>query len=395
MDHIADEGIQDKRFFETDIYFSEKDGKAALTHILNKMDQNLEMFTTKYPTPSSVNFNYQPLDNIDWTAGFWTGMLWLAYELTSDEKYRRIAETQLDSFKERIDKRIHVDTHDLGFLYTLSAISAYKLTESNEAKQMALQAADLLVDRYHEKAGILQAWGDLTNPNQRGRMIIDCNMNLPLLYWASEVTGRDKYYQIANSHAWQAARYIVRNDSSTYHTFYMNPETGEPIKGDTHQGFSDESCWSRGQAWAIYGFTLSYLYTNDLRYIDTAKKTANYFLNRLPSDFVCYWDLIFTEGNEERDSSGAAIAACGLLELSKHLPLLDENKKIYENAALRIILSLSENYTTKNNNQSNGILLQGVYHKRENVGVNECCIWGDYFYFEALVRLIKDWKPYW
>lgn len=196
--------------------------------------------------------------------------------------------------------------------------------------------------RYFDKAKIIQAWGDLSDPENRGRMIIDCCMNLPLLYWAAEITGDKKYFKAAKNHANQAAEYIIREDASSFHTFYMDVETGEPRFGKTAQGFSDNSCWARGQAWGIYGFALSYKYTNDIKLIELDEKVANYFLNRLPQDCICCWDLIFTGGAQERDSSAAAIAACGLLELSKHLPLEDIMKKIYENAAVNIVKSLAE-----------------------------------------------------
>jgi unsaturated chondroitin disaccharide hydrolase len=322
-------------------------------------------------------------------------MLWLAYEVTEDEKYRKAAERHLQSYQDRLDKRIIVDHHDLGFLYSLSSVSAYKLTGSEPAKRMALQASDLLVARFHKKAGIIQAWGDLQDPNQRGRMIIDCNMNLALLYWASDVTGDETYRRIAYRHAQQAATYLVRENASTFHTFYINPDNGEPVGGKTAQGYSDQSCWARGQAWGIYGFALSYAYTKDPTFIELTKKVTNYFLNRLPEDHVCYWDLAFTDGMEERDSSSAAIAACGLLETVKYLPLSDAYRPFYQQAAINIITSLSTSFTTKDEKESNGILMHAVYSKPDGVGVDECCIWGDYFYFEALVRLIKDWQMYW
>lgn len=366
-----------------------------IAFILKKIDENLEAFTYKFPASASKNNIYPAIENTDWTSSFWTGMLWLAFEITGDEKYKKVLDVHMDSFKKRIDEKISTDHHDLGFLYTLSAVASYKLTGSEREKETALNAAETLITRYHVKAGIIQAWGNLNDPNQRGRMIIDCCMNLPLLYWASEVTGDKKYYNMAYNHASQAAKYIVREDASTYHTFYMDVETGEPKGGKTHQGYSDDSCWARGQAWGIYGFPLSYIYTRDWNFIELTKKLTNYFLNRLPEDFVCYWDLIFEEGDEERDSSSAAIAACGLLEMVKILPLTDECRAIYGNAAIQMIKALAEKYTTKNNPESNGILLHAVYGKPNGNGIDECCIWGDYYYFEALVRLLKDWKLYW
>lgn len=368
---------------------------SAINFVIKKIDENIEKFTYKFPAPASKNNVYEAIDNVDWTSCFWTGMLWLAYEVTGKEKYRKTAEIQLESFKKRIEEKICTDTHDLGFLYSLTCVAAYKITGNEEAKLTALKAADELMKRYFKKAGIIQAWGDLNDPNQRGRMIIDCCMNLPLLYWASEVTGDKKYYDAAYSHVKQAEKYIVREDSSTYHTFYMDVETGEPRFGKTAQGYSDDSCWARGQAWGIYGLPLSYIYTGDNELLNTACKLSNYFINRLPEDEVCYWDLVFTEGNEERDSSAAAIAVCGMMQLSKNLSSSSEYKNIYENAALKVLKSLINNYTAINVPQSNGILLHSVYAKPDNKGVDECCIWGDYFYFEALVRMIKEWELYW
>lgn len=154
-------------------------------------------------------------------------------------------------------------------------------------------------------------------------------------------------------------------------------------------------CWARGQAWGIYGFPLSYKYTGDYSLITLGKKVANYFLNRLPEDSIAYWDLIFTSGPEERDSSSSAIAACGLLELSKYLPVTDSDKRLYENASLHIVKSLTDHYTSKAVSERSGVLLHGVYAKPHNKGIDEYTIWGDYYYFEALVRLMKDWKLYW
>ncbi|WP_256256497.1 glycoside hydrolase family 88 protein [Paenibacillus sp. BC26] len=368
----------------------------AIQYVLSQIDRNMLTFTDTFPSPASVDHRYEEWENIEWTPGFWTGMLWLAYEVTGDAKYRLAAEHQLESYKIRLEERIQTDMHDLGFLYTLSCVSAYKLTCNEEAKRLAIQAADLLLERYWDQAGIIQAWGNLNNPDERGRMIIDCCMNLPLLYWASEVTGDERYYKAADSHVRQSAAYLIRDDDSSYHTFYMDVETGEPRYGKTAQGFSDESCWSRGQAWALYGFPLSYKYSRRSELLDVGQRSANYYLDRLPADYVCYWDLMFTEGNdEERDSSAAAIAACGLLELSKYLPLSNDNRRRYENASLHMLKSLAEGYTTVGNPESNGILLHAVYSKPHRNGVDECCIWGDYFYFEALVRVKKDWQLYW
>lgn len=395
MKEVAFEALKNPELYGQRPQMDKKFVEDAIGFVLKKIDENLGTFVQKFPAPASKNQVYEAIENVDWTASFWTGMVWLAYELTGEDKYKDLAKIHVQSFKKRMDEKIAVDHHDLGFLYSLSCVADYKLTGDEAAAETALNAAKQLTTRYVDKAGIIQAWGSMKDPEQRGRMIIDCCMNLPLLYWASEMTGDDSYYKMAYSHVKQAEKYIVREDASTFHTYYMDTETGAPRFGRTAQGFSDESCWSRGQAWGIYGFPLSYIYTGDTELLDMTKKLANYFLNRLPEDQVSYWDLLFTSGNEERDSSAAAIAACGLLETAKHLPLTDPYRTLYENAALMMIKSLAENYTTAERPDSNGVLLHAVYSKPGKAGVDECCIWGDYFYFEALVRILKDWKLYW
>ncbi len=395
MKNIRDEGIKNPQQYAEIFTPTQEFCDTAIQYVLKKIDQSLDLFIDKFPAPASENLVYPTIENIEWTTAFWTGMLWLAYEVTGDNKYRAVAERNLESFTARIEHKQRVDHHDLGFLYTLSSVSAYKLTGNEQAKHAALQAADHLITRYFDKAGIIQAWGDLSNPEQRGRMIVDCLMNLPLLYWAAQVTGNRKYHDIAQTHAQQTVRHIVREDASTFHTFYMDVETGAPKYGKTQQGYSDDSCWARGQAWAIYGFPLSYRYLKEWELIELAQKVANYFLNRLPEDMIAYWDLVFTEGDEERDSSSASIAACGLLELAKYLPLTNPYRHTYEQAAIAMVRSLAKDYTTVEHPESNGILMHAVYSKRRNRGVDECCIWGDYYYFEALIRLRQDWQMYW
>lgn len=398
MKNITDEGIKNKAKFENIPPLTQEEVKNALDFIIKKIDESLDTFTHKYPAPASVNNVYPAIDNIEWTNSFWTGMLWLAYEYTGDEKYRRVAEIQCEDFANRIEKQICVDHHDLGFLYTLSCVAGYKLTGNEKMKETAIKAADKLITRYKEKGQFIQAWGAVDDPKAY-RLIIDCYLNVPLLYWASEVTGDKKYYEIGYNHAKTALENVIRDDSSTFHTFYFNPETGAPDHGATAQGYSDDSSWARGQAWGVYGLPLSYIYTKDEKFLDAAEKVTNFFLNRLPEDYVCYWDLIFGDGSGQcRDSSAAAIAVCGMMETMKHID--DDYKPVYENACRAIVRSLSENYTTVNTPESNGILLHAVYAMANGVnegnGVDECNIWGDYYYMEALMRYYnKDWKLYW
>lgn len=364
----------------------------AMADVLNQLDAMLPRFTTTFPAASASKGRYPAVENVDWTEGFWTGMLWLAWEVTGDDKYRVVAERLIDSFEERLDKKIKVDTHDLGFLYQLSCVNAWKLTGNTRARGLALHAADLLYQRFNATAGVIQAWGDLSDPARQGRMIIDCNLNVPLLFWAADETGNSAYREAAVRHLAQAARYLVRDDASTFHTFYMDIENGQPLRGDTHQGFSDSSCWARGQAWGIYGFALGFHHTGDTTQPELARRLAHYFLNRLPEDYVCYWDLIFTsQDNAFRDTSAAAIAVCGLAELLSILPLTDPLRPAYHNAITLIMRNLSTHYFAS---AQDGLLREGVYNFGRHMGINEPNLWGDYFYFEALVRLSRVWTPY-
>ncbi|WP_330984620.1 MULTISPECIES: glycoside hydrolase family 88 protein [Enterobacterales] len=368
---------------------------AALGRVTRKLDKNITAFGDSFPGEACEGGIWPRTKNVEWTTSFWTGQLWLAWEMTGKAHYREAAERTLPSFYERIEKRIETATHDLGFLYSLSCVSAWRLTGNETARQSALQAADALMERFNPTAKIIQAWGDLNDPEQQGRMIIDCNMNLPLLYWASEQTGDARYAQAATAHAEQAARYIVRPDASTYHTYYMDVKTGEPRFGNTHQGYSDSSCWSRGQAWGIYGFLLSYLHTGDKSMVELSRSLTHYFINRLPEDSVCHWDLALLGTDAVRDSSAAAITVCGLLELVKALPTLDPHRAHYEEMALRIMQSLTDNYLAHDDEPCEGLLKHSVYHMASGKGVDQCCSWGDYFYLEAMVRLRQIWPLYW
>lgn len=386
------------------------DPKTAFSAALQKIDGNLQPFERLFPDdctlrniyyprqipPHASHLGLQPGANIGWTTAFWTGQLWLAYEWTDNPKYRQVGEIHLSNFRDRIERRILVDHHDMGFLYTLAAVAPWRLTQNPTARETALLAADSMMRRFHPAPGIFQAWGRMDDPEQRGRTIVDCMMNLPLLYWASQVTGNPVFHESAMRHANQTAAHFIRPDSTTFHTFYFDVETGAPRFGQTHQGYSDDSCWARGQAWAIYGFILSYRYTRDPRFLLASQRVADYFLAHLPADKVAYWDLVFGDGSgEERDSSASAIAACGLLELARWLT--DETAAHhYRSAALEMVESLYENYSTRNDPVSNALILHGVYGKPNGNGIDEANLWGDYFYLEALMRLSRpDWQIYW
>ena len=357
-----------------------------LRYIESVLKENLDRFVGKYPHVSVKN-RYSAEENVLWTSSFFVGMCFLAYEHTGDEIFLKYEKEHLDSFLDRLTQRRGI-SHDLGFLYTLSCVADYKVTGSARAEKIARSAAQILAERYNEKGKYIQAWGDMGIKYPDVKIIIDTMLNLPLLYWTGE---RDKI-EIAKNHAVTASTTLVRPDYSTYHTYLMNPETGEAVCGRTHQGYADESIWARGQAWAVYGYALSYRYTGEPSFLTVARNAAEVFRRNLPADFVPYWDFTFTDENPDiRDTSAASIYVCGLLELCRYVE--ESEAQEYLKLVETIMESLRRKYTTKGMEHVNGILTEGMYHRHD--GQEECTIWGDYFYMEALMRLTREWRPYW
>lgn len=381
-----------------DLTLSEQKLREALNEAISKIDIMTVTFSgNQFPDHNSTNNVYPAVKNTKgWNAGFWTGMLWHAYELTDNKKYKEHALWQIPAYTERIDEKLSTDTHDMGFVYTPSCVAAYKITGNAEAKETALKAADQLLSRYHSNGQYIQAWGKMGSKNNY-RLIVDCLMNIPLLYWASEETGQVKYRNAAYNHFNTTLTNCFREDGSTYHTYFFDPVTGAPLRGATHQGVSDDSTWARGQAWAIYGTMLTYGYEKNSVALTAFKEATEYFLDHLPSDYVPYWDFTYGDGAfEPKDSSSAAIAICGILEGLKYMDKDDPLYAKFSNAAKRMMNSLIDNYTTKDVESANGLLLHGTYNHNSNMGVDEMVIWGDYFYMEALHRMLDpDWELYW
>lgn len=388
-----------KKLFKDMPIINQDEMNQALDFASNQIINNLPEFTYKFQNAYSEDGFYKPIENDYWTTGFWTGEVWLAYEHCKDERIKEAGLIQVDSFLNRIEKKIEVDHHDMGFLYSPSCVAAYKLVGSEKAKEAAIKAADQLITRFHPVGEFIQAWGSMDEADNY-RLIIDCLLNLPLLYWATEETKDEKYREIAEKHIHTAIKNVIREDYSTWHTFYFNMETGEPDHGATCQGYRDGSAWARGQAWGIYGSALAYRYTKREEYVEVFKNVTQYYLEHLPKDMVPYWDLEFGEGSTQpRDSSSASIAACGMLEMSKYLN--EEDAAYYTELAKQMMKSVVDHYAVKESKESNGLVLHSTYsnHSPYNTcnhyGVDECNSWGDYFYMEALTRMTKEWNQYW
>jgi len=368
----------------------------AIQDALAIIRRNIPRYQGCCQNHSSLHGWYPTCKNDQWTTGFWPGELWLSWEFTHDDACKRSGEEAVDSFLERIIRKTAVDHHDMGFLYTPSCVAPFLLTGNGKAREAALLAADQLTTRFQKTGGFLQAWG-VMGRKEDYRYIIDCLLNLPLLYWASEQTGENRYRDIALTHTATCLNHSFRNDFSTYHTFFMDPVTGEGVRGETCQGYRSDSSWARGQAWAIYGLALAYKYTKDSKLPSLFDGVVHYFLSRLPEDMIPYWDLMFQTGDEPRDSSSASIAACGLLEMGRLLAT-----DAYEKTAKELMGSLVRSCRVKPDDDANGLVYHGTYSKKSpynsctEEGVDECVSWGDYFYLEALMRLENpSWRSYW
>ncbi len=313
-----------------------------------------------------------------WTGGFWVGLLWLCYKITKDKKYKELAY----SWAERLKGRRFDKTFDLGFLFYPSFVLGYKFTGDENLGRISLDAAKTLSTLVHKKSKFVYCVTYL-NGEKVGRTIIDVMMNLPLLWWAFEETGNGIYYDIAYTHSIRTIEEFIRGSYSTIHVIDFDLDTGNIIRKITTQGYRDESCWSRGQAWAIYGFALAYKTAKDKIFLKTAKKLASYFIEHLPEDYVPYWDFNDPE-KSVKDSSAAAIASSGLLTLS-NLSRQERFKEI----AMKILNSLSsKQYLAKGD--GDGILKHGCFHKPAGLGVDECLIWGDYYFVEALMKIMGE-----
>ena len=326
----------------------------------------------------------------DWVDSFWCGQLWLTWDETKDEAFFAAARAQRPYFAARLDRPAS-HNHDLGFLYSLTTVADYLLTGDQEARALSLRAADALAGRFNRAGNFIQAWNAPAGSTpeevrrRKGKIIIDCMMNLGLLFWAARESGRDELAAIAIAHADTTTRYIIRPDGSTYHTYDFDPDTGAALGGFTAQGFADESCWSRGHAWAIHGYTQTYRHTGEARFLATARELADWALAHLPVDGVPLWDYrLPPDAPQYRDSSAAAIEAAGLLLLAQTLGD-DPAAARYRASAERLLTALIADYTTFVQPEAEGLLLHGASHVARG-RADTMLPYGDYFFVEALLR---------
>lgn len=365
-----------------------------------KISMNLERFSDLMPN-YTVDGKYRLEEDGGWTGGFWTGILWKLYEKTKESKFLETARACQVKLAKRLEERQDTLDHDTGYLYTLSFVADYKLTGDELSRCTALKAARLLQSRFHEKSGVIRSWTvPYRYPETNGRHEVEAiatdgsMLNLCLLYWAACQTGSEQILSMALSHSKAVQQYNIRNDFSSYNIYIFDPDTGSPICGRSSQGMHDESCWSRGEAYHLYGFAMAYRYTGKREFLETARGIADYFIRNLDSDLVPLWDFgAAGMTGQEKDSSAAAVASAGLLELSS---LVDncELSKYYSDKAYDILQSLYLNYSTKDDPTCEGLLLHGCGCRKDGISDNSL-IYGDYFYIESLLKLSADTTRLW
>jgi unsaturated chondroitin disaccharide hydrolase len=344
----------------------------------------------------------------NWTSSFITGMALLAWDRTEEEHFLQQTLRLERMYSDKVFTH-HADTmHDLGFLYSLYSVAIFKLTGADAHREVGLRAAEVLAARFMPKGKFIRAWGrmdaatvgtiDTGLIKTDNLAIIDCMMNLPLLFWAGEQTGDKKFYDIAVAHADTTLKHFVRADDSVFHAFRFDLATGKPAGGDNYCGHATPSHWARGTTWAIYGFALAYKYTQDERYLDAAKRIARKFISLLDDEVVPVWDFRLTNGVAPvRDASAAAIAASALQELAA----LDPREPLWNDTAEKFLTRLcSDDYLDADLSRA-GIVRHAQVGDGKIPGTNLLkgqnvfTSWGDYYFMEALAKKLFQAETWW
>ncbi|MEM6643304.1 MAG: glycoside hydrolase family 88 protein [Bacteroidota bacterium] len=325
----------------------------------------------------------------DWTLGFFPGSCWYLYEYTENEKWKDAAiafQSQFEGLKD------FSESHDLGFVFHCSFGNGYRLERVEEYKEVLIAAGNTLLTRYSEKVGCIKSWdvdkGWQSERDWKFPVIIDNMMNLEMLFELSNMTGNAKYREVAISHADVTLSNHFREDNSSYHVVDYDPESGKVRKKNTAQGYSHESAWARGQAWGLYGYVVCYRYTKDAKYLNQAKKIADFIQSHpnLPADGIPYWDFNAPEiPDEPRDASAAAITASALVELNGY------TNNRYKAFLDKIVSSLaSDKYSVAKGEKTKFILDHSVGSIPHGAEIDKPLVYADYYFLEALIRLSKS-----
>jgi unsaturated chondroitin disaccharide hydrolase len=324
---------------------------------------------------------FKMVSSTDWTSGFFPGELWFFYAYTKDKKWLDLAKAYTDKIKK---EQFNTGTHDLGFMIYCSFGNGYLLTQDPVYRQVIIQAAKSLSTRFNPVAGVIKSW-DHNTDKWKYPVIIDNMMNLELLFEATKLSGDSSFYKVAVTHANTTMKNHFRPDFSSWHVLDYDTQTGKVLQKVTHQGYSDESAWARGQAWALYGFTMCYRETGNKAYLAQASAIASFILNNksIPADGIPYWDYNDPQiPNVSRDASAAAITASALYELAKYAPAGNSFKA----SADKILNSLNKYYTSKPGENSGFILTHSTGHRPAKSEIDVPINYADYYYLEALLR---------
>tara|TARA_R110002050_G_scaffold9730_8_gene34343 strand:- start:1885 stop:3108 length:1224 start_codon:yes stop_codon:yes gene_type:complete len=327
-----------------------------------------------------------PNGRLVWTSGFYPGILWYMYDITKDEKWKEEAIRRTEVFE---DFKTITEHHDIGFMMFPAYGNGYILGDKKEYKDILLTSARSLASRYNPAVGTIRSWSNKMHPRwQQHITIIDNMLNLELLFWSAKNGGDKSHYDIAVKHAETTMKNHFREDYTSWHVIEYDSINGQVLNRHTKQGLHDDSRWSRGQAWGIYGYTLMYRETKDKKFLDFAKKITDRYLGLLPEDYIPHWDFdIDTSKDDDRDASAAAVVASSLLELSTYMEDGALQKKYY-NSALKMLASLSsEKYSGVGKTDS--FLLHSTGAKSLGHEIDVALIYADYYYIEALDRLMK------
>lgn len=332
--------------------------------------------------PGERTWSVRPVCAEEWCSGFWPGILWMDYAATGDEKVGEEADAFTRSIKTIVDRPVF--DHDLGFLILNSYGKGYECTHNPEYKEVMLSAADSLSTLFNPKVGTLLSWPRNVEMFGGHNTIMDNMINLELLFWAARNGGRRELYDMAVSHADTTMTYHFRPDGTCYHVAVYDPVTGAFKHGCTHQGYSDSSTWARGQAWAIYGYTMVYRETKDPKYLPFVRKVTDAYLSMLPDDKIPYWDFNDPEIPQcSKDVSAACVVASALLELKNYVG--EEDARRYESEAEAMLRNLaSENYWSAD---SDSFLLHSTGHRPAGSEVDYSIVYADYYFYEAMLRL--------
>lgn len=359
----------------------------------DKLEELSKKYGVAFPATRSIEYKYQCAENKNWEAGMYTGCYWRAYQITGNKYFREVAESHLPTYEHRYINRISMDDHDVGFVFIPSCIAAYKLTGNEWARELAIKVADYYYRMSYSAEGkfLIRSYRMWQGGVYAGyRTMMDSLMNAPLLFWATEETGDPKYAAAALNHERTTERYLIREDGSSFHHYQFDTATSHPVNGVTLQGYSDDSCWSRGHSWGVYGFPMAYNHIK-ASFLPAVHKDISYFmLNHLPEDNIPYWDYNFTSGDESRDASAAVISACGMLEMAKNLPDSAEQKTVFESASAQLVEATIDRCTTPLTvNNYDGLIHHVTHAKPQGQGIDQCAVYGDYFYLEALERYLN------